>query len=821
MGERSAITEGGIDLAHKRKRKPKSRQKGGILRKIGFVLLSLFLVGLTTAAICLCALAYYVNAYVKPEAKLDINSMSMKFNSVIYYKTDSGKHKVLQTLRSEENREWVSSDSIPDELLQAFVAIEDKRFYEHKGVDWRRTFGAALNWILPTGSGYGGSTITQQLIKNMTEDDDYSVKRKITEMVRALTLEEELDKDTILELYANIIYFGENSYGVQTASRTYFGKNVNKLDLAQCAMIAGLTNNPTAYDPYKNPDAAKKRQEAVLSAMHAQGYISDQEYGDAVAEKLKYKRKAARSKEGNVYSYFTDMVISDVTNDLIEQKGYSEDYASALVKSGGLSIYSTIDLNVQNALDAVYQDPSCFPYITDSDGTSLQSAMMVLNPKNGNILGVVGGRGQKTESLVLNRATQSPRQPGSSIKPLSVYAPAMDAKLITPYSVVTDMPVFELNDSPWPKNENWRYDGQTTIMDGVAKSTNTVAVQVLKKLTPDSSYDFMTEKLGFSTLKDADRDYATMALGGLTKGVTVREMAQGYTALANYGKYSQAKSYVKVVDANGNTILSNKNQKSEQVFDRKRSTPYYMNKVLTNAVENGTGQMAQLSGIDVAGKTGTTTANKDRWFAGYTPYYVGVCWVGFDSSEGLPDLSENPALRAWTSVMQKLHANKASKSFKQPKNFVEASYCADSGLAPTEICRSDVRGGRVRTGYFFKRDVPQKECDIHARYNGLALLDLTRKFPQSVEVTDQYYCFTGSNSPIGDGQTVSSPNGSYYQWYLAQKAAAEKAAKQKAAEAASAQKKKKGKKGNNATENNNTTTQSAQKWWNDFWEAIS
>ncbi len=809
-------------MAHQRKRKPKSKKKGGILKNIGFIVLSLFLIGLTTTAICCCALAYYINVYIKPEAQLDINSLSMKFNSVIYYEDDAGKQKVLQTLRSEENREWVSKDSVPEELLQAFVAIEDKRFYEHNGVDWKRTFGAALNWVLPTGAGYGGSTITQQLIKNMTDDDDYSVKRKITEIVRALTLEEELDKETILELYVNIIYFGENSYGVQTAARTYFGKNVNKLDLAQCALLAGLTKNPAAYDPYKYPEAAKERQEAVLSEMYAQGYISEQEYEDALAEKLTYKRKALRAKEGGVYSYFTDMVISDVTRDLIEQKGYSEDYASALVRSGGLSIYATIDLDVQEALDAVYEDPTCFPYITDSDGTSLQSAMIVLDPKNGDILGVVGGRGKKTESLVLNRATQSPRQPGSSIKPLSTYAPAIDEKLITPYSVVTDMPVLELNDAPWPKNENWRYDGQTTIMDGVAKSTNTVAVQVLKMLTPDSSYDFLTEKLGFTTLVDADRDYATMALGGMTNGVTVREMAQGYTALANYGKYSEANSYTKVVDANGKVILSHEDDKAEQVFERSKSTPYYVNQLLTNAVENGTGNMAQMDGIDVAGKTGTTTANKDRWFAGYTPYYVGACWVGFDSSEGLPDLSENPALRAWTSVMQKLHADKAPKSFKQPSNFVEAQYCADSGAAPTDICRSDVRGGRVLTGYFFKKDVPEKECTMHARYHGLALLDLTRKFPQWVEVTDQFYCFTGSNEPIGEGQTVSSPNGSYYEWYLAyleqQRAAEEEEKKAK-------EKKEKDKNGEEedgeSSGDSGAGTQSAQNWWDDLWEEIS
>ncbi|MGN1015036.1 MAG: transglycosylase domain-containing protein [Butyricicoccus sp.] len=761
-----------------------------MIKRIGFALLTLFLIGLTTAAICCCALAYYINTIVKPEAELDINSLSMKFNSVIYYENSKGKNKVLQTLKSDENREWVSKENIPDELKQAFVAIEDKRFYEHNGVDWKRTAGAALNWILPSGSGYGGSTITQQLIKNMTDDDDYSVKRKITEIVRALTLEEQVDKDTILELYMNIIYFGENSYGVQTASQTYFGKSVSKLDLAECAMIAGLTQNPSKYDPYKNPEEAKERQKTVLIEMYEQGYISKKEYDEALAEELEYKRGKTKAKEGGVYSYFTDMVVRDVIHDLMEQKGYSEDYATAMVKGGGLSIYSTIDLDVQSVLDSVYENSDYFPYVTDSDGTPLQSAMIVLDPKNGNILGVVGGRGEKTESLALNRATQSPRSPGSSIKPISTYAPALDAKLITPYSTVTDMPVFEYNDSPWPKNENWRYTGQTTIMDGVAKSTNTVAVQVMKKLTPDSAFDFLTEKLGVTTLSEEhDRDYAPMALGGLTNGMTVREMAQAYTALANYGKYSEAKSYTKVVDANGNTLLSHEDDEAEQVFERKSATPYYMNDLLTNAVENGTGQLAQMYGYDVAGKTGTTTDNRDRWFAGYTPYYVGVCWVGFDSAEALPDLSPNPAVSAWSSVMNKLHEGKEYKSFKQPKRFVEAEYCMDSGSVPTDICQSDRRGGRVQTGYFFEKDVPKEECTMHAWYNGLSLLDLTRLFPISVEVEDEYYCFRGSNKPIGKGEQVYSSNGHYYAWYAEQLRRAEEA--RKAAEAAAAAEKEK------------------------------
>lgn len=771
----------------KPKKKKAKKESGGIGSRIGFVLLTLFLVGLTTGAICCCALAYYVNSYIKPEAKLDISSLSMKFNSEIYYTNTYGKNKVLQTLKSEEDREWVSMESIPEELKQAFVAIEDKRFYEHNGVDWKRTAGAALNWILPTGAGYGGSTITQQLIKNMTSDDDYSVKRKLTEIVRAITLEEQLDKDTILELYMNIIYFGENSYGVQTASRTYFGKNVSKLDLAQCAMIAGLTQNPSANDPYKHPEAAKERQEAVLGQMYEQGYISESEYKDAVAEELEYKRSSKKTKEGSVYSYFTDTVIRDVVNDLQKEKGFSQEYAQALVSNGGLQIYSTMDLQVQKTLENVYENDANFPTIYDDDGVPLQSAMVVLDPTNGNILGIVGGRGKKTESLVLNRATQTTRAPGSSIKPLSTYAPAIDAGLITPYSTVTDMPVFKYQGKAWPKNENLTYAGQTTIMDGVAQSTNTVAVQVLKMLTTDSSFDFLTEKLGFNTLlADDDNGYAQLALGGLTEGVTVRQMAQGYTALANYGKLSEAKSYSKVLDANGNVILNHEDDEPEQVFDRGKTTAYYMNAMLTNAVENGTGKLAKIEGIDVAGKTGTTTDNKDRWFAGYTPYYVGVCWVGFDSGEGLPSLNPNPAVQLWSTVMNRLHEDKDSKSFKSSSSFVKAEYCADSGMAPSDACKSDPRGSRVRTGYFAPDDVPQEECTMHTWSSGVGLLDLTRLFPLPVTVGDEFYCVHGNNPAIGEGEQVSSSRGHYAQWaaeQAAKKEAAEKAAKEAAAKA--------------------------------------
>lgn len=748
----------GTDLAKRRRKKSKAR-------KIGFAILTLFLIGLTTTAMCLGAFVLYLKIVIMPAADLDVSSLSMKFNSVIYYTDDDGQEQVLQKLASEENREWVDMDSIPEYLSEAFVAIEDQRFYKHEGVDWKRTIGAALNWLLPGGDSYGGSTITQQLVKNMTDDDDYSVKRKVTEIMRALTLEKKVgSKNTILELYMNIIYFGKNAYGVQTAAKTYFNKPVSELDLAECALIAGLTQNPAAYNPFKYPDDAKERQEAVLYKMYSEGYISKSEYNEAVNEQLVYEENTTGTKNNRAYSYFTDMVIADVVNDLQEQLGYSETYARTVVNSGGLSIYSTVDMDVQETMESVYEDSSNFPSISE-DGIRPESAMIVLDPTNGQIRGVVGGRGEKTESLVLNRATQSKRSPGSSIKPLSIYAPAIDQGLITPYSVVTDMPVFELDGSAWPRNENRVYAGQTTIMQGVADSTNTVAVQVLKMLTPQSAYNFLTDKLGFTTLSsNSDVDYAPMALGGLTNGATVREMAQAYTALANYGYYSEAISYTKVVDANGETILSNEENEPTQVFEHPESTPYYMNDLLTNVVEDGTGKLAAIDGIDVAGKTGTTTDNKDRWFAGYTPYYVGVCWFGYDERYGLPSLSPNPAVAAWSEVMDELHEDKPDKSFDEPAEdtFVEAEYCLDSGLGPERACYGDVRGSRVETGWFYVDDVPEEECDLHKwRYSSASMLDLTRLFPLDVEVTDEYYCYEGDNDPIGEGERVSSPNGHY------------------------------------------------------------
>lgn len=769
------------------------KQRRGVkkLRVFGFTLLTLFLIGLTTAAMCTVSMAWYIHNYINPTIDVDLESLGdMNFTSILYYKDKAtGQTLELERLYGAENRIWANIDEIPEDLRNAFVAIEDKRFYSHHGVDWKRTLGAALSWV--TGSSkYGGSTLTQQLIKNLTTDDDYSVKRKITEIMRALELEKQVnDKDKILEYYLNTIFLGRKSYGVKIAARTYFGKELSDLSLAECAIIAGITKNPSYYDPFRFPEHIKSRQEDILDQMCKQGMISESEKTQAMREKLDYKYEENKAEQSQPYSYFTDMVINDVVDDLVTQKGMSRTLASNLVTSGGLKIYTTVDMNIQKIMESVYQDDSNFPNVT-KNGAKLESAMVVMDPATGDVVGVVGGRGQKTASLVLNRATDSKRQPGSSIKPLSVYGPALDAGVITPYSVEMDMPVEVLSGRPWPKNETPKYSGQMTIQTAVAQSINTVAVRTMQKLTPEASFRFMTEKLHFTTLVETeaatsgkvqtDIALAPMSLGGLTKGVKVREMTAAYSALANQGIFNGYRSYTKVLDSKGEILLEKK-PLGQPVFEKAQTT-YYVTDLLKNAVTSGTGRKAKIDNMDTAGKTGTTTANKDRWFAGYTPYYAGVVWVGFDKSYGLPNLSYNPALNLWKNVMSQVHKGLEPKKFDQGEGFVSRGYCLDSGGSPTGACSKDVRGSRVGTGRFYKGDEPKDACPYHQLIEidkgtkmlatefcpaesraTLSLLDLTRKFPSSITVLDQQYCFTGDNAPIGEGVTVMSSEGSLYQ----------------------------------------------------------
>ena len=698
-----------------------NRKGTGIGHLLSRILITLVLIGVLCGCFCGIAFAMYVHIYINPSAQETAAEISkglgLNLNSFIYAKeSDSDEYTLYETIKGKENREWVDSDKIPDTLKNAVVAIEDERFYKHHGVDWVRTIGAVKGWLLG-GTQYGGSTITQQLIKNITADNDYSVKRKVNEIFRAFALEKEIDdKDRILVMYLNTIFLGYNSYGVQTAAMQYFDKDVSQLDLAESAVLAGLTNNPSIYDVYNHPEKVKERQETILAQMLDQKMISQEEYDAAVAEELNYRPYEEYQQEiKSTYSYFTDEVIKDVINDLMTEKGYSRLVAENMVYSGGLNIYATIDTKVQNALDEVWANADNFPN-TEKYGEIPQSAM-VITDKQGDIVGIAGGRGEKTSSRGFSYASDARRQPGSSIKPLATYGPAMDAGIATPDTTVYDRALIQDADgNPWPMNDGKYPTGRAmTVKEGMTRSLNTISAQLLKQLTPQKSYEFMTQQLGFKLVDSrtnedgtvqSDIDLAPLALGALTDGVTVREMAGGFSTFINDGVYGGTRTYTKVTDSEGNTIMEN-TPNTDKGFTNVR-TDYYMLDCLQNVTAHGTAYGIQLDGVETGGKTGTTTSNTDIWFCGITPKYSGAVWVGYEHNYRLDGLYGRNAAEIWLAVMQKVHAGDSGLVFdSHPQDFEEVTYCMDTGLLASGACRA---AGRAATGRFWKDKVPTETC---------------------------------------------------------------------------------------------------------------
>lgn len=748
-----------------------NRKGTGIGHLLSRILITLVLIGVLCGCFCGIAFAMYVHIYINPSAQETAAEISkglgLNLNSFIYAKeSDSDEYTLYETIKGKENREWVDSDKIPDTLKNAVVAIEDERFYKHHGVDWVRTIGAVKGWLLG-GTQYGGSTITQQLIKNITADNDYSVKRKVNEIFRAFALEKEIDdKDRILVMYLNTIFLGYNSYGVQTAAMQYFDKDVSQLDLAESAVLAGLTNNPSIYDVYNHPEKVKERQETILAQMLDQKMISQEEYEAAVAEELNYRPYEEYQQEiKSTYSYFTDEVIKDVINDLMTEKGYSRLVAENMVYSGGLNIYATIDTKVQNALDEVWANADNFPN-TEKYGEIPQSAM-VITDKQGNIVGIAGGRGEKTSSRGFSYASDARRQPGSSIKPLATYGPAMDAGIATPDTTVYDRALIQDADgNPWPMNDGKYPTGRAmTVKEGMTRSLNTISAQLLKQLTPQKSYEFMTQQLGFKLVDSrtnedgtvqSDIDLAPLALGALTDGVTVREMAGGFSTFINDGVYGGTRTYTKVTDSEGNTIMEN-TPNTDKGFTNVR-TDYYMLDCLQNVTAHGTAYGIQLDGVETGGKTGTTTSNTDIWFCGITPKYSGAVWVGYEHNYRLDGLYGRNAANIWLAVMQKVHAGDSGLVFdSHPQDFEEVTYCMDTGLLASGACRA---AGRAATGRFWKDKVPTETCshqNIENKYDF-----------ESMGVDNYYYDdeeddsnSDSSSSDTNTGNEDSGDGGSY------------------------------------------------------------
>ncbi|MBR5094886.1 MAG: transglycosylase domain-containing protein, partial [Oscillospiraceae bacterium] len=555
------------------------------------------------------------------------------------------------------------------------IAIEDKRFYDHKGVDWYRTAGAFVEMFARMETSYGGSTITQQLIKNLTGEDQITIQRKLSEICGALELEKKYDKQEIMEWYLNAVYFGEGCYGVQAAAQTYFGKDVSELSLAECAAIVGITNKPTYYDPFYNEQNNKDRQETILREMYEQEYIDYETYKAAVAEELVFARSPGESTDQTIYTYYEEVVINDVIRDLMDAKGIGREAATTLLYNGGYQIYCCMDQRIQGIVDSIYTDLSQIPRPGNRTDQQFQSAIVIMDPYDGRILALCGGVGNKTRNFPLDRAVPesvngfdyggATRSPGSSFKPIASYGPAVDLGLITPGTLVNDASDVRLRGTSWyPHNDSYQNYGVITIEQGLMWSLNTVAAQIVDVLPggPQTSYDYLTERLGVTSLVPDDIAYAPMALGQLTYGISVREMCQAYCAFVNDGVFTYSRTYSMVTDAKGNVVLDDP-PKTIQAFQP--NTAYTMTYMLKKNVEEGIAGEARLWSIPVGGKTGTSGDMKDRWFAGVTPYYVAVVWTGYDIPETI-SIGGNPAAQLWRKVMGRVLEGYAWKDFTWP-----------------------------------------------------------------------------------------------------------------------------------------------------------
>ena len=723
----------------------------------------------------------------------DVNDVDISPLGYATFLYDGDGNQLRKLTAPSSNRLPVSIDQIPTDLQHAVVAIEDERFYEHNGIDVRGILRAFVKNITSGDLSEGASTITQQLLKNnvftnWTNESTWLERftRKIQEQYLAVEIEKKInDKNVILENYLNTINLGAGTYGVQAAARKYFNKDVWDLNLSESATLAGITQNPTQFNPIEHPQENAKRRKEVLDHMIAQGYITQAQYDEVINDDVYSRIQDAQiinsDTENTVYTYFEDELIDQVINDLMNIKGYTRTQAQNLVYSGGLSIYTTQDSQIQKILDEEYADPSNYPdyvqYALDyaltvknpqgeeenyskemlklyfqnedpefdllfdsqeegqsyvdrykesilADGSTVvaervsfapqpQSSMSVIDQHTGYVKAIVGGRGEKTASLTLNRATDTTRQPGSTFKILSTYAPALNEKGMTLATTFEDEP-YDYPDGSPVNNASRSYNGTTTIRRAIQNSINVVAVKCLEEVTPELGLQYL-DNFGFTTLAhgtEADRDAngtvwtdanLPLALGGLTNGVTNVELCAAYAAIANSGNYIEPLYYTKILDHNGNVLIE-KTSAGRSVI--KESTAWLLTSAMEDVVTQGTGTACQLDNMTVAGKTGTTDAYNDLWFVGYTPYYTCAVWSGFDNNEKLPEDARNFHKNLWKKVMTRIHEGLPDRDFEMPASVEKISICSETGLLPRAGCP-------VITEYFDIGDVPTEYCDQH------------------------------------------------------------------------------------------------------------
>ena len=632
-----------------------------------------------------------------------IKPMMKNTNSVVI---DSNGN-VIETIGSERNSKNVELAKIPENLKNAYIDIEDERFYSHSGVDIKRTVGAIGTYVTHFGkSSFGGSTITQQLVKNLTGNDDNSIVRKMQEWVRAGQLELFCSKDEILESYLNVIYLAPNTYGVNAASKYYFDKNVEDLDLAECAFLAGINNSPNSYNPFSgkdNTEKIKKRAKTVLKKMNDLKHISNEDYEQAVSEVdqgLKFKNGESYKTSDGVYSYHTDALISELVSDISKNKQVDTKFATNYVYMAGLKIYSTENVDIQNKLEEEYAKKK--NVITSSNtGNTSQSAMVIIDHKNGQVVACVGGLGKKTTSRGFNRATQALRQTGSASKPLAVLVPGINEKIFTSATIYNDAPTKFDDGSPdgYSPTDNDDYIGEITVRRAVESSQNIPFVKMMEQITPQKSIKYL-KKMGITSIQPKDESLM-LALGGLDKGITPLEMAGAYATIANDGEYIEPTFYTKVEDSNGKTTIKSKQQK-RRVFSKE--VAFILKDLLKQPVEgaNGTAKACKIEGMDVAAKTGTTNDNYDKWLCGFTTYYTGVTWYGYDKNESIQYKGKSPAVVIWSSVMKDVHQNLEKTRFEKNDKVKQANICDKTGKTATSKC-SD-----THTDYFLSGTVPDQ-----------------------------------------------------------------------------------------------------------------
>ncbi|MCR4925162.1 MAG: penicillin-binding protein [Clostridiales bacterium] len=703
-----------LNINTKNKTKNNSKHRKVKKDRSGFVtaILSIFLIGVLTVAIVGASLVIYIVSFANGELAIDLDNYKNNQNqsTMVYAYDDSNEPKLIQTLHGSENRVWVDLADMGPYLYDTVIALEDKRFEKHNGVDWKRTFSA----VLTTGKSGGGSTITQQLIKNLTGEKDLTVVRKFNEILYALNLEKSYEKSEILEAYLNTIYLGEGCYGVKTAAEKYFDKDVSELNLTECACLVSITNAPGKYDPLVNPETNRERVDYCLKQMLEQGKINKSEYNEAMEYQLVFKDGSLKAKENEsktveIQSYYIDYVIDSVVEDLKEKYNYTTAQAENKIYYGGLKIYSAVDLNVQNAMEDEYYNRRSFSQKEGDAKEIAQSAMVIMNYE-GRVCGIMGGAGTKPGNRCLNRATKSTRSPGSAIKPLSIYAPAIELGIINYSSMILDAQIY-VDGNLWPQNYGGGTGSGTTVsaQKALARSLNTVPARILTDLTFARSFNYLKKNFHISTLaetgSDTDINYSPLAVGGMVNGVKLIDITAAYAAFGNGGMYYKPYCYYKVENADGEVILQTES-KGERAISAE--TANIMNQMLQTVVTDsqGTVQGYGVSGQPTFAKSGTTSNDYDRWFMGGTPYYVSGTWYGYDEQKRITGTYGNPAGNIFRSIMKVIHKDKATGAFPTSDNVVKLAYCADSGLLATDACPN------IKYGYYNKNSLPEA-CSTH------------------------------------------------------------------------------------------------------------